>query len=90
MAAGGKLASGNQWMSCISLTDVVNALVFAIHTESLQGPVNFVAPSPCTNAEFTATLGSVLRRPALFTQPEPVRVVALQCRVRRATMIISS
>jgi uncharacterized protein (TIGR01777 family) len=69
MGLGGKIGNGKQWMSWIALTDVVRALNFALNNESLRGPVNFVAPHPVTNAEFTKTLGKVLSRPTLFPIP---------------------
>ena len=69
MGVGGKIGSGKQWMSWIALADVVGALNFAVVTESLRGPINFVAPNPVTNAEFTRTLGKVLSRPTLFPIP---------------------
>jgi uncharacterized protein len=56
-------------MSWISRTDATRAFRFAIHQDSLQGPVNFVAPSPVTNREFTETLGKVLGRPTLLAVP---------------------
>jgi uncharacterized protein (TIGR01777 family) len=66
---GGKIGSGKQWMSWIELDDVVGALKFALTNEALSGPVNFVAPNPVTNAEFTNTLGKVLSRPTLIPIP---------------------
>jgi uncharacterized protein len=69
MGAGGRIGSGKQWMSWIALHDVIGALNFALTNDSLRGPVNFVAPNPVTNAEFTKTLGSVLSRPTLFPIP---------------------
>jgi uncharacterized protein (TIGR01777 family) len=69
MGVGGKIGSGKQWMSWIALSDVIGALNFAMATESLRGPVNFVAPNPVTNAEFTKTLGKVLSRPTFFPIP---------------------
>ena len=69
MGVGGRIGSGKQWMSWIALMDVIGALNFALATESLRGPVNFVAPNPVTNAEFTKTLGKVLSRPTLFPIP---------------------
>ncbi|MEP6568163.1 MAG: TIGR01777 family oxidoreductase [Acidobacteriota bacterium] len=69
LGVGGKVGSGKQWMSWIALDDVVGALNFALVTESLRGPVNFVAPNPVTNAEFTRTLGKALSRPTLFPIP---------------------
>ncbi|HEY8224039.1 MAG TPA: TIGR01777 family oxidoreductase [Pyrinomonadaceae bacterium] len=69
MGVGGKIGSGKQWMSWIALDDVVGALKFALKTEALSGPVNFVAPNPVTNAEFTKTLGAELSRPTLLPIP---------------------
>ena len=69
MGIGGRVGDGKQWMSWIALADVIGALQFALANESLSGPVNFVAPSPVTNAEFTKTLGRVLSRPTLFPIP---------------------
>ena len=69
MGIGGRIGDGKQWMSWIALDDVVNGLKFVIDDKSMHGPVNFVAPNPVTNAEFTATLGRVLSRPTLFPVP---------------------
>lgn len=69
MGLGGRIGSGKQWMSWIALADVVGALQFALTNESLKGPVNFVAPNPVTNAEFTKTLGKALSRPTIFPIP---------------------
>jgi uncharacterized protein len=69
MGLGGSIGSGKQWMSWIALDDVVGALKFALANEELNGPVNFVAPNPVTNAEFTKRLGEALSRPTLFPIP---------------------
>jgi uncharacterized protein (TIGR01777 family) len=69
MGVGGRVGSGKQWMSWIALDDVIGGIKFVLSTESLSGPVNFVAPQPVTNAEFTKTLGKVLSRPTLFPIP---------------------
>ena len=70
MGLGGRLATGAQWMSWIGLHDLVRVIRFAIVSADMNGAVNAVAPMPVTNAEFTATLGRVLRRPAVFPAPE--------------------
>jgi uncharacterized protein len=67
---GGRLGSGAQYMSWISLTDELGAILFALQTPSLSGPVNLTAPNPVTNAEFTKTLGAVLGRPTKVTAPK--------------------
>ncbi|WP_119731979.1 TIGR01777 family oxidoreductase [Thermomonospora amylolytica] len=68
LGLGGRLGSGRQYMSWISLTDQVAALRFLIDS-GLSGPVNLTAPRPVTNAEFTRTLGSAVRRPAPWAVP---------------------
>lgn len=69
LGAGGVIGRGEQYMSWIALDDVVGAIYHALCTESLQGPVNVVAPHPVTNRVFTQTLGRVLQRPTLFPLP---------------------
>lgn len=69
MGVGGKIGSGKQWMSWIALADVVGGIKFALAHDSIRGPVNFVAPNPVTNAEFTKALGHALSRPTLFPIP---------------------
>jgi uncharacterized protein (TIGR01777 family) len=69
MGVGGKIGSGKQWMSWIALDDVVGGIQFALANDSIKGPVNFVAPVPVTNAEFTKTLGKVLSRPTVLPMP---------------------
>jgi uncharacterized protein (TIGR01777 family) len=69
MGLGGRVGNGRQWMSWISITDVVGVIQHALATESLRGPANTVAPHPVTNAEFTRTLGRVLGRPTIFPIP---------------------
>ena len=71
---GGRLGSGRQWMSWITLADHVSVLRFALESGAVAGAVNAVSPSPVTNAEFTATLVRVLGRPALA----PVPAIALR------------
>ena len=67
--AGGKLSSGQQWMSWVMLEDVVGILRLAIENASLRGAVNVVSPQPLQNAEFTYLLAKAMRRPALFPAP---------------------
>ena len=75
--AGGKLGSGDQWMSWISLEDVVEILRFSIENGNIRGPINVISPHPVQNAEFTKTLASAIHRPALFTAPAFVLRLAL-------------
>jgi uncharacterized protein len=69
LGGGGVIGSGNQYLSWIAIDDVVGAIHHAITTESLNGPVNVVAPNPVTNRAFTKTLGRVLRRPTIVPMP---------------------
>ncbi len=71
MGLGARVGSGLQWMSWIHLADVVAALEFLIGNEAMSGPVNVVAPTAVTNAEFTRQVGAVLRRPAPWVVPAP-------------------
>jgi len=69
LGVGGRLGSGRQWMSWVSLDDLLALIRFAIANDTVSGAVNAVAPSPVTNAEFTATLARVLHRPAFAHVP---------------------
>lgn len=69
MGLGGVIGSGRQYMSWISLDDLMGVMHHALTTPSLSGAVNAVSPNPVTNAEFTNTLGKVLSRPTIFPMP---------------------
>ena len=69
LGLGGRVGSGRQWMSWISIHDVIGATYHAISDDSLEGPVNVVSPKPVTNLEFTTTLGNLLNRPTFFAIP---------------------
>ena len=73
---GGKLGSGKQWWSWITLHDVVRAIVFALE-KKISGPVNLTSPNPVTNQEFTSALARALKRPALFPAPAIALKIAL-------------
>ena len=70
LGVGGVVGSGKQWMSWISLDDVVGIVNYALENENLRGAVNVASPNPVTNEEFTKTLGEVLYRPTFFPLPE--------------------
>ncbi|MBN1514227.1 MAG: TIGR01777 family oxidoreductase [Phycisphaerae bacterium] len=69
MGLGGKIGSGRQYVSWISLDDTVRAIRFALDTESLCGPVNVTAPNAVTNADFARVLARRLGRPSLMPTP---------------------
>jgi uncharacterized protein (TIGR01777 family) len=66
---GGRLGSGNQWLSWIGLDDLLDVYHRALYDARLSGPVNAVAPDPVRNAEYTKALAGVLRRPARVPVP---------------------
>ena len=65
---GGKLGSGKQWWSWITLHDQVRAMIFLMQSE-IEGAVNITSPNPVTNKDFTAALAHALKRPAFFPAP---------------------
>lgn len=70
LGLGGRIGTGKQWFSWISLEDEVAAIIHVLTEESMEGPVNVTSPEPVTNAEFTATLARVLKRPAVMPVPK--------------------
>jgi uncharacterized protein (TIGR01777 family) len=73
---GGKLGSGKQWWSWITLHDQIRAMVFALENP-ISGPVNVTSPNAVTNQEFTSALARALHRPALFPAPAIALKIAL-------------
>ena len=69
MALGGPMGSGKQWMSWVHMDDLVSAIIYALETPSLHGPINGTAPNPVSNQEFASTLGAALKRPAIIPMP---------------------
>jgi uncharacterized protein len=77
LGLGGRLGSGRQWMSWITLDDVVALIQYALAHEELSGIINAVAPAPVQNSEFAATLGRLMHRPTIFPVPGFVLRMAL-------------
>ncbi|MDQ2727911.1 MAG: TIGR01777 family oxidoreductase [Actinomycetota bacterium] len=71
LGAGGRLGSGRQWTSWITIDDEVGAILHALGHDDLSGPINLTAPEPVTNRTYTKVLGQVLHRPALLVVPAP-------------------
>jgi uncharacterized protein len=82
--AGGSLGSGKQWFPWIHVDDVVGAILFAIDSPRLSGPVNFVAPDPLTMRAFARILGGVLHRPSWL----PVPAFALRLLLGEMSVIV--
>ncbi len=69
LGLGGRMGSGEQYWSWITIDDVLSAIYHSLVSDSLRGPVNLTAPGPVTNREFAKTLGDALGRPAFFPVP---------------------
>lgn len=69
MGLGGVVGSGKQYMSWISIEDVIASMIFCINNTQVSGPINMTAPEPATNAQFTRALGRALGRPTIFPMP---------------------
>src|SRR6185437_11352869 len=66
---GGRLGSGQQWLSWIAIDDLVDIYHRAILDPALSGPINAVGPEPARGKEFAEVLARVMKRPAVFTAP---------------------
>ncbi|BBI17218.1 TIGR01777 family oxidoreductase [Neochlamydia sp. S13] len=74
---GGRIGSGQQYMSWVILEDVLAVILHVLKAEKLKGPINVVAPHPVTNDVFTKTLGKALGRPTILSFPSFVLRVVL-------------
>lgn len=85
---GGKIGSGDQYMAWIALDDLIALLAKTIEDDSLEGPVNAVAPVPITNQEFTSAMGKAVHRPTMI--PLPTRVAsAIGGEMARELLLVS-
>jgi uncharacterized protein (TIGR01777 family) len=92
---GGRIGSGDQWLSWVMLEDVVEIIRLAIVNTQIRGPVNVTSPSPVRNLEFTRTVAAALHRPAIFPAPafalrialgemaDPLLLASQRCRPER-------
>jgi len=88
-AVGGELGDGKQWLSPIALDDEIGALHFCLMRDDLRGPVNIVAPTAVTNAEYTRVLANVLGRPSFARVPAFALRVALGEEMANLTVLAS-
>ncbi len=77
LGLGATLGSGNQWLSWISMRDLLSCVNYCIQTPTLFGPINAVSPQPITNKEFTKALARAVHRPAWFRIPSSLLHIAL-------------
>jgi uncharacterized protein (TIGR01777 family) len=88
LGVGGRVGSGEQYMSWITLDDTVGAIYHALTHTDVHGPINVVAPNPVTNSEFTKKLGAALSRPTLL--PAPVFALRLAFGEMADALLLSS
>jgi uncharacterized protein (TIGR01777 family) len=87
---GGRLGSGQQWMSWISLEDVAGGILHVLRDSCCAGRMNFVAPAAVTNAEFTRALGHALRRPTLLSVPAWALRIAVGSQMANDALLASA
>jgi uncharacterized protein len=85
---GGRIGSGRQWMSWLTLTEAMGIIQFAIANSGLSGPVNAVTPNPAQNSEFTRVLATAMHKPALF--PAPAFAIRLALGEMADALLLSS
>lgn len=90
LGGGGKIGDGRQWWSWIGIEDVVGGMIFALLHDKVAGAVNFTAPHPVTNAEFTRILGEVLHRPTIVPVPKFAIRLALGAEAANETALAST
>ena len=89
LGIGGRVGNGKQQMSWISMYDMVQGLIHLLENE-LAGPVNFTAPNPVSNNEFTKALGATLSRPTLLPTPTPALYLMLGKELARDLLFSSA
>lgn len=89
MGLGGKAGSGEQWVSWVAREDAVDALLFALGAEGVDGALNVASPEPVTQAEFARTLGRVLGRPTFLSVPAAALRLALGREMAEDTVLVS-
>ncbi len=88
LGLGGRLGSGKQWMSWLTVQEVVGIVRYALENPQVRGPINAVTPNPVRNSEFTKILGRVLHRPTLF--PAPAAMLRLVLGEMAGALLLSS
>jgi len=86
MGVGGRIGSGEQWMPWIHIDDAVGILLHASRDDRIRGPINAVAPTPVTNAQFTHDLGHALHRPTVLAVPK----VALRLMLGEMSQVVTA
>jgi uncharacterized protein (TIGR01777 family) len=87
---GGKIGSGRQWISWITLEDVIGIMRYALNSVDVSGVMNVVAPQPVRNAEFTRELARAMHRPAVFPAPAFALRLALGAEMADSLLLASA
>lgn len=77
LGAGGPLGRRRQYLSWITLDDLIYAIFHIICTPTDTPAFNLTAPEPATTETFARTLGRVLRRPSSLRIPPPLLRLAM-------------
>jgi uncharacterized protein (TIGR01777 family) len=77
MGVGGKVGTGEQWVSWVHVADVAKAILYVIENEDFTGPFNLTAPDPKQMNDFGEILGKVLHRPHWIPVPSIALKLAL-------------
>ncbi len=72
LGCGASMGPGTQYLSWIVMSDLMDAVDFILHNNTIEGPVNLCTPNPVTNFQFAKTLGRVVSRPVIFNLPSTV------------------
>ena len=67
--AGGRIGLGKQYVPWIHRDDMTSLLIHLLDRDDCRGAFNACSPNPVTNAQFSAALGKVLRRPNWLPVP---------------------
>ncbi len=89
LGCGVKLSHGRQYMSWISMDDVLSGVLYLLNNSDIKGPVNLVAPNPVTNSEFSKTLARVFSKKVIFTLPKFV-ALGLWGQMGKETLLTSA
>ncbi len=72
LGLGGRISTGEQWISWIHVDDFLRAVRFIRHHEHLAGIVHVTAPHPIQNRDMLAALRNALHRPWSPPTPKPL------------------
>ena len=78
---GGRISTGEQWISWIHIEDFLRTLEFVIGHDAPEGTMHVTSPNPIRNRDMMAALRRALHRP--WSPPTPKPLVHLGARLMR-------